>query len=181
LNEISGQKDLMSPRKLLVGSTAVFIAAGLSLPALPATSASAATSGATTATITITGGALAITAPTNPVSLGSLPDTVNGGTVSGLLGPVQVNDARGAAAGSGWVETAISTAFTGVGGTTIAASAVSMSAGAITKVGTATFTDDDPANLTGVSPLVTATGITGDNSATWVPTVTVAVEPAHPT
>jgi hypothetical protein len=52
---------------------------------------------------------------------------------------------------------------------------VSYSAGTITKVGTATYTANDPSNLTGVSPVVTATGITGDNSATWNPTVTVTV------
>ena len=45
----------------------------------------------------------------------------------------------------------------------------------ITKVGTATFTANNPNNLTGVSPVVTATGITGDNSATWNPTINVAV------
>lgn len=49
------------------------------------------------------------------------------------------------------------------------------SAGSIVKVGTATYTANDPADLTGVAPAVTATGITGDNSATWNPTITVAV------
>jgi hypothetical protein len=45
--------------------------------------------------------------------------------------------------------------------------------GTITKVGTATFTANDPSDLTGVVPAVTATGITGDNSATWNPTINV--------
>jgi hypothetical protein len=49
------------------------------------------------------------------------------------------------------------------------------SVGTITKVGTATFTANHPGNLTGVSPAVTATGITGDNSAAWNPTISVAV------
>jgi hypothetical protein len=52
---------------------------------------------------------------------------------------------------------------------------VSYAAGSITKVGTATYTADDPSDLTGVAPSVTATGITGDNSATWDPTITVTV------
>jgi hypothetical protein len=69
----------------------------------------------------------------------------------------------------------ISTAFTPPSGPAIAASAVSYSAGSITKVGTATYTANDPGDLTGVAPAVTATGITGDNSATWTPTITVAV------
>jgi hypothetical protein len=45
--------------------------------------------------------------------------------------------------------------------------------------GTITITagslSNNPANLTGVAAAVTATGITGDNSATWNPTITVAV------
>jgi hypothetical protein len=86
-----------------------------------------------------------------------------------------VNDARSAAAGSGWIASVISTAFTPPAGPTIGAAAVGYTAGAITKIGTATFTANDPADLTGVSPAVTATGITGDNSATWNPTINVFV------
>jgi hypothetical protein len=73
------------------------------------------------------------------------------------------------------VASAISTAFTPPSGPAIPASAVGYTAGAITKVGTATYTANDPVNLTGVAPAVTATGITGDNSATWNPTINVAV------
>ena len=98
-----------------------------------------------------------------------------GGTISGPLGEVQVSDARSAAAGSGWVASVISTAFTPPAGPTIAASFIGYTAGAITKVGTATYTANDPGDLTGVSPAVTATGITGDNSATWNPTINIAV------
>ena len=79
------------------------------------------------------------------------------------------------AAGSGWVATVICAAFTPSGGTAIAASAVSYSAGTITKVGTATYTANNPGDLTAVVAVVTATGITGDNSATWDPTITIAV------
>ena len=70
---------------------------------------------------------------------------------------------------------AISTAFTPPAGPAIAASLVSYNAGTITKVGTATYTANNPAALTGVAPVVTATGITGNNSATWNPTITVHV------
>jgi hypothetical protein len=129
----------------------------------------------TTATITVTGGALTITVPADAGSLGSRANSVGGGTITGALGEVQVNDARSAVAGSGWVVSVISTAFTPPSGPAIAASAVSYSAGSITKVGTATYTANDPGDLTGVAPAVTATGITGDNSATWTPTITVAV------
>lgn len=134
-----------------------------------------ASAGPTTATVTVTGGFLSITVPTDAGNLGTRTNTVGAGTVSGPLGVVQVNDARSAAAGSGWVASVISTAFTPAVGPAIPASAVSYASGTITQVGTATFTPNNPPNLTGVAPAVTATGITGDNSATWTPTITVAV------
>jgi hypothetical protein len=137
--------------------------------------ASADTTGATPATITITGGALAITVPDTAVSLGSIMNSVGGGTINGSLGEVQVTDARSAAAGSGWVASVISSAFTPAAGPAIAASAVGYTAGTITKVGTATYTANNPADLTGVSPAVTATGISGDNSATWTPMISIDV------
>lgn len=155
----------VSRRRGLAALVAAFFALTIALPA----------TAATTATITITGGALVITAPTGTVSLGSLVNTVGGGTVSGPLGQVQVSDARSAAAGSGWVASVISSAFTPPAGPAIAASAVSYTAGTITKVGTATYTANNPGDLTGVGAAVTATGITGDNSATWDPTISVAV------
>lgn len=131
--------------------------------------------GITTATITVTGGALSISVPVDAGNLGTRANSVAGGTISGPLGQVQVNDARSAAAGSGWVVTVIASAFTPPAGPAIAASAVSYTDGVITKVGTATYTANNPVALTGVTPALTATGITGDNSATWNPTINVAV------
>jgi hypothetical protein len=132
--------------------------------------------GETSATVTVTGGALSMTVPVSAGNLGTRENTVSGGTISGQLGEVQVSDARAAAAGSGWVVTVISTAFTPPSGPTIGAAEVGYTAGAITKVGTATFTANNPANLTGVVSAVTATGITGDDSATWDPTINVFVD-----
>ena len=137
--------------------------------------ASADTTGGTAATVTVQGGFLSITVPVDAGSLGTRTNAVGGMTISGHLGQVQVNDARSAVAGSGWVASAISTAFTPSAGPAIPASQVGYTAGTITKVGTATYTANDPGNLTGVSPVVTATGITGDNSATWNPTIDVTV------
>lgn len=34
---------------------------------------------------------------------------------------------------------------------------------------------EQPTNLTGVIPVVTASGISGDNTATWTPTINIAV------
>lgn len=65
--------------------------------------------------------------------------------------------------------------MTPAAGPTIGAASIGYTAGAITKVGTATYTANNPTNLTGVVPAVTATGITGDNSATWNPTINVRV------
>ena len=175
---------MVSPKNLTVGrasrtrlgsrlaclaGAAGLLTLGLAIPA------SADSPPGTSATITITGGALLITVPPSAGNLGTRANTVQSGTISGPLGVVQVNDARMAAAGSGWTATVISTAFTPTPGPAIAASAVSYNAGAITKVGTATYTANNPADLTAVVPAVTATGITGDNSATWNPTITVAV------
>ena len=156
----------MRTRSLLVIAAAGLLSLGIALPASADT---------TTASVTVTGGTLTISAPAAAGSLGSIANSVSGGTISGTLGQVQVNDARSAAAGSGWVASVISTAFTPSAGPTIAASFVSYTAGTITKVGTATYTANNPGNLTGVSAAVTATGVTGDNSATWTPTINVAV------
>lgn len=138
--------------------------------ALPASAAP----GETTATVTVDGGALSITVPGATAHLGTRTNTVGAGTISGPLGEVQVLDARSAAAGSGWTASAISTAFTGQS-PALAATGISYAAGSIAKVGTAAYAANDPNSLVGVAPVVTATGITGDNSATWTPTITVAV------
>jgi hypothetical protein len=153
-------------RHLLVALALTPLAVATSLPAA---------ADPTAATVTVTAGALAISVPSDAGNLGTRSNTVGAGTISGPLGQVQVNDARSAAAGSGWVASVISTAFTPPAGPALAASAVSYTAGTIVKVGTATYTANNPPNLTGVSPAVTATGITGDNSATWNPTISVAI------
>ena len=162
-------RSIMRARRMFLAFAAAVLAFG------NAFSASAAEPGPTSATVTVEGGVLAITVPTDAGNLGTRANTVAGGTISGPLGEVQVNDARSAIAGSGWVASVISTAFTPPSGPAIAASAVGYSAGTIVKVGTATYTANNPPDLTGVAPAVTATGITGDNSATWNPTITVAV------
>ena len=158
----------MRTRTIAIAAVAGMLVIGGSLPA------SADTSGATTASVTVTGGFLSITVPTAAGSLGDLGNTYDGGNIDGPLGEVQVEDARSAAAGSGWVTSAISSAFTGPGGS-LAAGFVDYNAGTITKEGTATYTANNPASLVGVVPVVTATEITGDNRATWDPMIDVDV------
>src|SRR5580704_4470008 len=99
------QGPLMNARKLLMTAAGTgLLVFGVAVPA------SASPPGVTGATIAVTGGALAISVPTGTVALGTRADTVGGGTISGQLGEVQVTDARGAPAGSGWVASVISTA-----------------------------------------------------------------------
>jgi hypothetical protein len=159
-----------SPIVVTIATMAAVLLVGVVVP-----SSADASGGGSAATITIVGGSLSISVPPDAGNLGSRANTVAGGTISGSLGQVQVNDARSAAAGSSWVVSVISTAFTPPAGPAIPASAVGYTAGPITKVGTATYTAADPTALTGVVVAVTATGITGDNSATWDPTINVAV------
>jgi hypothetical protein len=162
----------MRIRELLVAIATGMLTLGIALPA------AADTTGPTTATITVESGALAISVPAAAGNIGSAPNEVGGTIISGPLGQVQVTDARTLGAGSGWVASVISTAFTPIPaavGPALGAGLISYTAGTITKVGTATYTANDPLSLAGVSAAVTATGITGDNSATWNPTIHVAV------
>lgn len=160
-------------RVVILRRTALALCLGL-LPlgwALPAS----ADSGSTGVTITVTAGALTITVPTTASPLASGVSSVNGSVISGSLGQVQVSDARVAAAGSGWIVTVISTALTPPSGPTIGAAAIGYVVGAITQIGTATYTANNPTSLAGAAAAFTATGITGDNSATWNPTINITL------
>jgi hypothetical protein len=131
----------MKTHRLLVCLSAGVAVASLAWPASAET---------TTASVTITGGALAITVPATAGSLGTRQNSVGGGTISGSLGQVQVSDARSAPANSTWVASAISTALTPNSGPTIAAAAIGYTAGVITKTGTATYVANDPLAIDGV-------------------------------
>jgi hypothetical protein len=157
----------MKVRSLMVGALVGTLAFSAALPA-------SAAPGDTTATVTVTGGGLSISVPGATAHLGTRVNTVGAGSISGPLGEVRVDDARSAAAGSTWVASAISTAFTGQS-PALPATGISYSAGSIAKIGTATYEANNPSSLVGVAPVVSATGITGDNAATWTPTLTVQV------
>jgi hypothetical protein len=159
----------MRARSLLVATAAGMLAAGTAVPA------AAETSGETAATVTVEGGVLSITVRSDAGNLGTRSGDGGERTLSGRLGEVFVDDARGATAGSGWVASVVSTDFTSDTGPAIPASAVAYTAGEIEKVGTATLRAEDPVDLTTVTPAVTATRVSGNNSATWNPTVSVTV------
>jgi hypothetical protein len=82
-----------------------------------------------------------------------------------------VTDNRGGT--TGWTASVIPTAFSGP--VAVPANNIGYTAGTITGAGPATFTATAGPNLTGVSPVVTASLVTGANSATWNPTVTVSI------
>jgi hypothetical protein len=148
----------------------ITLSAGLALAgfALPA---QAAVTGTTTATFTITAGELAISVPASTVALA----TVDTGTLiaSGQLGPVTVADTRGLLVNL-WTTTVTSSAFvTGVGTAphmVVTEPAVGYSTGASTAhTGLGTFVPG-----TKVTP-PTYTGLAGNSSTTWNPTLTFAL------
>jgi hypothetical protein len=149
-------------------TTMIALSAMLAMPA-------SAAADATSLTVTITGGSLAISVPTNAGNLGTVEYTTEATVISGLLGEVQVTDARGAVAGSDWVASAISTALTPPAGPTIPALDIGYAVGGIEKHGTATYEPHNRVDLVGDLPVVTATAITGNNAATWNPTINVSV------
>jgi hypothetical protein len=149
-----------------------FVLFASSLAALAAVTALPAAGANTTATFTLTAGALSISAPTGSISLGSQPVSASPSTISGQLGVVTVTDQRGGA--TSWVASVIVTAFTPTTGpaiTAIAADKVSYAVGTITQVGI-TATTPATTDLTGVSPVVNGSS-TGLSTASWNPTISV--------
>lgn len=152
------------------------VLAVLGTAALTTALAAAPADAGTTTTFALTGGALSVSEPASK-NLGSVANTA--GTVSGALGNVTVTDERGLLAAT-WTATVGTTTFTtgtGTANETIDQASVSYDSGAIGAssglngvfAGTAT-----PVAL-GTSKTA-ATGVAvGNNSATWNPTVTIAI------
>ncbi|WP_204073839.1 hypothetical protein [Planotetraspora phitsanulokensis] len=147
---------------LIAGST-------LALATLTGQSAEAAD---TTVTFTVTSGALTITAPAGPVSLGS---TTAGNSVSGPLGTVRVTDARGGTPTSDWIARVSSTSFVGPSDTIAASAAVYTPGAGTLLVGNGTLTSGTPGSLGAQRVAMTYTGGTGNSDATWDPTLLIAV------
>ena len=158
----------MKPHQLLLTLLFAALPVVLAAPALADT-------GATAAHILVIGGSLVITVPVSALTLTAGPSSDSSSTVSGPLGQVQVNDASGAGAGSSWVVNVVSSVLTPAMGSAVSADAVGYLAGTISQLGEATVIAHDPIGLSVVIPAVTATGITGHNSATWNPTITLAL------
>lgn len=151
---------------LVIAATAAALVLGVGVPA---TSAFAAGSGDTAATFTLTGGSLDLTVQ----ATAALTDAAHGTThVTGSLGLVNVTDGRGGV--SGWDATAASTAFTGVLGSS--STAVSYTGGTVDSIGSSTVNDGAATTLTAdPAPVVSATAVSGDNSASWTPGLDVTM------
>ncbi|GAX54230.1 hypothetical protein [Streptomyces olivochromogenes] len=135
--------------------------------------ASAAGSGSTPVTVTVTTGTLDITVPAGPVSLGTVPALATAQTVSAQLGNVTVTDSRGGT--TGWVVTANGNDFVGPSSTisVSAAGSSSYTSPAAAVTGTANVAPSDLNPLYPPGPVQTATGVAGVNTATWNPTITL--------
>lgn len=138
--------------------------------------APAAQAGDTAVTFTVAGGVLTLTAPAS-ATLSAGPIELTGATATGSLGSTLVEDKRGTALHSVTV-TMSSTNFTEAGGTTpIDASNVTGYSGPATTAGAAVAVP----TLTGQplagsgSTVLTMNSVVGAGSASYSPTVTVAV------
>ncbi len=130
----------------------------------------------TPVTLEVTGGGLGITVPAGPVDLGSTAVSSSPQTVTSQLGNVTVTDQRGATAD--WTVTAQAVDFAGPNNTTISVSAPNSStyhAPQASVIGTATVTPHDLSPMYPPGPVQTATGVSGTNSATWNPTISITV------
>ena len=163
----------MKLRSLLVIGATGMLTLGVALPAtaLPGDQL-------TPVQMTVTGGALAITAPTGTASTVFLSGS-SGSTVSASLGQIQVTDARSLPAG-GWIASVSTTPLVPIlGGTNILPAAIGyeIGSGGITQVGIATYvhTPAATASLAAAAAVITASLVNLDNSATWTPDLKVTV------
>ena len=123
----------------------------------------------TTLTFTVTSGALTMTAP----AFANLGSGGPGTTVGAPIGPVTVTDNRALASAS-WTATASSTDFIN-GGSTIPATDANYDPGFITHTGTITVTGTDITLSNSPQTVVAGTAGSGNNSASWSPTISVAI------
>lgn len=121
--------------------------------------------------LTTVGGALSISAP-GSISLGS---TASPSSVSIAIGAVVVNDLRGVAPGGGWVASAIASNLTSTSGGLIPANDIGYSAGTISTTGTILISSGDQTDLSSQETIVSASAISGNNTASWTPTITVII------
>lgn len=167
------------------GLTATAASAATNAPATPARGLAGSPGGGdpdTTVTFSVNVGGLTMTAPAS-ADLGSGdPGTTITGTLAGTSGQnVVVTDLR-ATLGGTWTATASSTDWTtGTGATlsTIPVADATYDPGTITVTGTSNAaTEGHIITLSGTPQDVVTATVTGNNTATWDPTIAVAVPDA---
>jgi hypothetical protein len=157
------------PKPLVLAAAAATLLAGTALPASAATIGSPSD---TTATFTIVGGDLTLAVG----AAAALGNSTSGDTsITGSLGTASVSDARGDTAS--WTVSAASTTFVlaidpDAGSTS---TATLYTAAQTAKVGTVTLAYGTAVDISGASAVVTATAVSGNNSATWTPTLDVTM------
>ncbi len=149
---------------LVAGIVSTVTAAGAFVPAHAAD---------TDVTFTISGGSIAISAPTSTQDLGTAAITPGSTASAQFDGPVQVTDNRGELVAS-WTATVSSTDFTGASdGETIAKAQANYASGTVTSSAGLVVTPTIGATMAVNSTLVGAG--TGSNTASWTPTVGITV------
>jgi hypothetical protein len=170
----------MRTNRIRLATVLAILLAGLAT-ALP----TAAYAGSTTTTFTLTGGALSISVPAGPVSLGSA--ATGSSSITGQLGPVTVTDNRGLLVAA-WTSVVSASNFTtgsGSAAETVGVANVSYWSGLATGVtgtavptpGQAASVNEVPLSSTGLTAF-SLTGGVGNNAATWNPTLVVSIPSA---
>ena len=126
--------------------------------------------------LSVPGGTLSISAP-GSVSLGS---TASPSYISITVSSVVVSDLRGISPGGSWVASAVASNLTSAVGGLIPASDIGYWAGTILITGTVSTSAIDQTDLASEQSIVTASAISGNNTATWTPTITVTIPSGIP-
>jgi hypothetical protein len=119
-----------------------------------------------TVEITVAGGELEISVKSATKNLGTVENSPNGTFVTGNLGEVTVRDNRNAPQG---------TQLKPKKGQGISAGNIRYTRGTVDKEGDCTVRASGTVNLNRSRPVVTASEITGNNVASWTPTITVRI------
>jgi hypothetical protein len=158
----------MRKQLILIPAVAILATIGIAGPA------SAATDGDTPITFEVTGGALSITVPGGPVSLGTVATSAGSQVVSANLGIVTVTDDRGGT--DGWIVTAVADDFTGPQSISVSEPGLSSyTTPGASIVGVANVGATSLDALYPPAAVQVATGVDGINSATWNPTISLTI------
>jgi hypothetical protein len=150
------------PKSVCAAATATLLVVGFAAPA---------SADDTTATFTLTGGELTLSVG----ATAALTDEASGvaaNTISGALGTVTVTDGRGGT--DDWTMTAASTTFTGDG--LSVSDGVAYTNGEVAATGISTVAGVTAEPLTAdPTAVATATAVSGNNTASWNPTIDVSM------